>query len=183
MTKWWRHQEVSLILIRSFELLSQELFMSKFQYQNSSTKWWCDQCLGLNLLKPISFLGIIPKASQIKFHHIRITKSKVIHVQILVPKWEKTKNWEKHFWVTKQGNQGITNRGRFSGLQIGARGITNIENFRDLKSEQKDYKLGQGDFKLGQILQIGPRRISNQGNDYKSVQSTIMDWLIIYCKM
>ena len=25
----------------------------------------------------------------------------------------KTKKWEKNFWVTKRGNKGITNRGRF----------------------------------------------------------------------
>ena len=30
-----------------------------------------------------------------------------------VPKWEKGKSRKKHFWVTKQGNKGITNRGRF----------------------------------------------------------------------
>ena len=69
-------------------------------------------------------------------HQIRITKSKVIHVQIPVPKWEKI------FWVTKRGNKGITNRGRFYGFRIGARGITNRVSFRDFKSGQKDYKLG-----------------------------------------
>ena len=50
-------------------------------------------------------------ASQTKFHQIQITKSKVIPVQIPVAKWEKTKKWEKGFWVTKRGNKGITNRG------------------------------------------------------------------------
>ena len=30
-----------------------------------------------------------------------------------VPKWEKRKSRKKHFWVTKQGNKGITNWGRF----------------------------------------------------------------------
>ena len=48
----------------------------------------------LNLLKARSFLGIIPKASQTKFHQIWITKSKVIHVQVPVTKWKKTKKWE-----------------------------------------------------------------------------------------
>ena len=33
--------------------------------------------------------------SQTKFRQTRITKSKVIHVQIPVPKWEKTKKWKK----------------------------------------------------------------------------------------
>ena len=40
------------------------------------------------------------------------TKSKVIHIQIPLPKWEKTKKWENVFWVTKRGNKGITNRGK-----------------------------------------------------------------------
>ena len=31
------------------------------------------------------------QASQTKFHQIRITKSKVVHVQIPLPKWEKRK--------------------------------------------------------------------------------------------
>ena len=62
-------------------------------------------------MKPSLFLGIIPMASQTKFHQIQIMKSKVIPVQIPVPKWEKTKKWEKVFWVTKRGNKGITNRG------------------------------------------------------------------------
>ena len=35
--------------------------------------------LGLNLLKPRLFLGIIPKASQTKFDQIQFTKSKVFH--------------------------------------------------------------------------------------------------------
>ena len=37
----------------------------------------------------------------------------------------------KIFWVTNQGNKRIPNRGRFYGLQIGARGITNRVSFRD----------------------------------------------------
>ena len=49
------------------ERLSQELFMSEFQYQNS-TKWSCHQLLVLNLLKPRSFLGITPKVYQTKFY-------------------------------------------------------------------------------------------------------------------
>ena len=36
-------------------------------------------------------LGIIKKASQTKFHQIRITKLKVIHVQVPAPRREKTK--------------------------------------------------------------------------------------------
>ena len=71
-----------------------------------------------------------------EFHQIRITKSKVIHIQIPVPKWEKRKKWEKIFWVIR-------------GLQTEARGITNRDSFRDFKSGQKDYKSGQG-------FQIGP---------------------------
>ena len=46
------------------------------------------------------------------FSQIWITKSKVIHVQIPVPKWEKTKKFDKICWVTKRGNKRITNGGR-----------------------------------------------------------------------
>ena len=89
--------------------------------------------------------------SQTKFHHIRITKSKVINVQIPVPKWEKTKKW-----------------GKFSGLQNGAmRRLQTGVGFRDYKSEKeglqiggnfRDFKLGQRDYKSGQGFQIGAKR-------------------------
>ena len=68
--------------------------------------------MGLNLLEPRSILAIIPKTSQARFYQIRITKSKVIHIQIPVPKWENTEKCENIFWVTKRGNKGITNRGK-----------------------------------------------------------------------
>ena len=131
LTKWWRHNHKKgcLKLIRSFfsyhtkgfanifikiERLNQELFMSKFKYQNS-TKWWRHQKLGLNLLKRRSFLflSIIQKASQTKFYKIWISKSKVTHVQIPVPISEKTKIREKNFWVTKRESKGIISRDRF----------------------------------------------------------------------
>ena len=82
-TKKFRRQ--SFIKI---ERLSQELFLSDFQFHDS-TKWWCYQWFGLNLSKPTLFLGTMRKESETKFPQIRITKSKVIHVQIPVSKWEK----------------------------------------------------------------------------------------------
>ena len=81
---------------------------------------------------------------------------------------------EKKLWVTKPGNKVITNRSRFQGLQIGARGITNclvlgILNWgKKITNRGMDFKLEQRDFKLGQRLQIGARKISNRGRDYKS---------------
>ena len=71
----------------------------------------------------------------------RITKPKVIHAQIPVPKWGKIK-WEKFFW--KQN-------GAIRGLQIGI-------GFRD-------YKSGQEKLQIGTAL-----RISNRGRDFKSSQ-------------
>ena len=56
----------------------------------------------------------------------------------------KKRKSEKKFWVTKRG---------ITGLQIGARGITNRDSFRDFKSGQKDDKSGQR-------LPIGAREIS-----------------------
>ena len=112
VTKWWSHKKGCLKLIRSFERISQELFMLEFQHQNS-TKWWCHQWIELNLLKSRSFLGIIPKVSQANFHHIRITKSKVVHVQIPIPMEKKPKKWGGKNWIIKWGNKEITNRDRF----------------------------------------------------------------------
>ena len=111
---------------------------------------------------PKSFLGIIPKASQTKFHQMQITKSKVTDVQIPVTKWEKKKKWGKR--ISGLQNEAIRK------LQIGA-------GFRDYKSEQEglqieaalgisnwgkkitnrssDLKSGQRDLKSGQKLQIG----------------------------
>ena len=66
------------------------------------------------------------------------------------------KRTKKLFWVTKRVNKGIKKR---------AIEITNKGTFRD-------FKLGQKDFKSGQRLQIGARGISNQGRNYKSVQSS-----------
>ena len=153
----------------SFEPLNQELFMSKFQYQ-SSTKWWYHRWLGLNLLKPRSFLGIIATVSQTKFHHIRITKSSYSRWDSST-KMGKNEKVEKIFWITKRGHKEITNQGSFCGLQImeegwqigAALGISNwgkkITNWgRDLKS--------------GQRLQIRARGISNRGRDDKSKQNT-----------
>ena len=53
--------------------------------------------------------------------------------------------------ITKRGNKGITNRGRFQGLQIRARKITNRGSLRDFKLRKKDYKSGQR-------FQIGAKR-------------------------
>ena len=77
--------------------------MSEFQYQ---------MMFGLNLLKPRPLFGVILKVCQTKFHQIWISKSEVLHLQIPVPKWEKTKKWEKLFWLTKRDNKGITDPGR-----------------------------------------------------------------------
>ena len=88
------------------ERLSPELFMSDFRYQDS-TKWWCYQWLGLNLSKPRSFLEIIPKTSKTKFRQIRISKSKVIHIQIPVSKLEKTKKWGKKFGLHNEAIRGL----------------------------------------------------------------------------
>ena len=74
----------------------------------------------LFLIKTKDILVIIPEISQNKFHQIRIIKSKVIHVQIPVPKWEKTKKWKKKIGL----QNGVIRR-----LQIGG-------GFRDYKSGQ-----------------------------------------------
>ena len=72
--------------------------------------------------------------------------------------------------ITKRGNKGIINWGRFQELQIEARGITNRGSLRDFKSGQKDYKLGQG-FQIGaKKFQIGAEITNRDKRDYKSRQ-------------
>ena len=75
-------------MMTSQERMFERLLYQKF-HQNGTTKsrvihvrililkQYCASChqwLGLNSLKPRSFLGIIPKASQTKFSQIWITK-------------------------------------------------------------------------------------------------------------
>ena len=64
--------------------------------------------------------------------------------------------------ITKRGNKEITNRGRFQGLQIGARGITNKGSLRDFKMEQEKLQTGT--------------EISNRGRDQKLVQNKAKRW-------
>ena len=62
--------------------------------------------------------------------------------------------------TSKRGKKGVTNRGRFQGLQIGARSITNRGSLKisnqsnKITNRGRDF-LGQRDFKSGQGLQIG----------------------------
>ena len=76
---------------------------------------------------------------------------------------------------------GITNWGRFQGLQIGGRGITNRGSLRDFKLRQKYYNSGQG-------LQTGAKRLEIEaeitywgkrdyrlGQGYTSVQARVLN--------
>ena len=79
------------------------------------------------------------KVSQTKFCQIGIAKSKVIHVQIPLPKFEKRQSWKKF--------SGLQN-GEIRGLKIGA-------GFRD-------YKSGQGRLQIGAALGISNRAITGR---------------------
>ena len=152
MNKWRCRRKYCLKWIRLFERLSQELFMSEFQYQNS-TKWWCHQWIGLILLKLRSY-HIIPKFLKPSFIIFGSRN------QIPVPKWKKK---------TKSGK-------KCYGLQVGAiRGWQIGEGFKDCKSGQeglqigealgisnrgKDFKSSQWDYKSWQKLQIGVEQLS-----------------------
>ena len=83
----------------------------------------------------------IPTASQSKFHQIWITKLKVTHVQVPVPKWGKTKKCENILWVTKRGKRDYKKgfQIRVKRFQIGA----------EITSR------GKKDWKPRQELQIG----------------------------
>ena len=80
----------------------------------------------VRFIKTKVILGIITKVFQTKFHQIRITKSKVINVQIPEAKWEKTKKLEKNFWLQNRV---------IKGLQIGG-------SFRNYKSGQEGFQIG-----------------------------------------
>ena len=109
-------------------------------------------------------MGIISKTSQTKFHQIRITKSKVIHIQVPVTKWKKTKKWEK-----------------ISGLRNGAiRELQIWADFRDSKSglvglqigQLKGFKIGAKRFQIwAKITNRGKSHFKDRGRDYKSVQN------------
>ena len=89
-------------------------------------------------------------------------KIKSYSCSIHIFKMRSNEKMGKIFLVTKRGNKGITNWGRFQGLQIRARGITNRGSLRNCKLGQKDYKSGNG-------FQIGAKRfqieaeITNRG--------------------
>ena len=86
--------------------------------------------MGLNSLKPKTFLGIVPKLSQTKFHHIRISKSKDIFFKFQYQNQRKRKSRKKYSGLQNEATRGIQIREGF----IGARGIINWS--------KRDYKLG-----------------------------------------
>ena len=130
--------------------------------------------------KLITFFRYHTKDFQIKFHHIRITESKVIHVLISISNWEKTNKWEKFSGFQDSARRGLQIRAVFRDYKLGKKGLQNRGSFRNFKSRQTDYKLGQGfqikpkrfqiegeirncgkkDFKSGQGLQIGAEHVS-----------------------
>ena len=132
MTKWWRHKKECLKLIRSFERPSQELFMPKFQYQNS-TKW----CVLSGWVKFIKTKVIFRCLKLIKFG----SRNQMLFMfKFYYQNGKKPKKLEINFWLTKRDNERITDRDRFKGLHIGARGIINRDSFGDFKSGQYNFK-------------------------------------------
>ena len=69
------------------------------------------------------------------------------YVQIPGSKWEKTKKWEKIFWVTQIGADFKDYRSRQEGVQI--------EAALDISNQDKKITNRGWDFKLGKGLQIG----------------------------
>ena len=137
--------------------------MFEFQYKNS-TRWWYHQWQGLNLLKPRSYLGIIQKASQTKFHQIRITKSwkKSHSCSNSSTKMRKTKMWEK-FLVYKTGQEGDNKSGQVLG-------ITKRGNEGFKQGQLKGFQIGAKRLKIGARISNRGKKISNRGRDHKSEQ-------------
>ena len=116
------------------------------------------------ILQPRSILAMYDRHLKPSFIKFKSRSQKILIFKFQYQNEKKRKNGKIFFWVTKRGIYGITNRGKFQGLQIRARGIINRGSLRDFKS-------GQRDFKSGQRLQIRARRISNRGRNYKLVQN------------
>ena len=69
--------------------------------------------------------------------------------------------------IAKRGNKEITDPGRFQGIQIRRRGITNRGSLRDFKLGQNDYKSGQ-EFQIRAKISQIKADITNRGKiDYK----------------
>ena len=91
----------------------------------------------------------------------------------------KIKSYSSSNSSTKMGktlrvNEGITNRGRFQGLQIGATEITNrgqLQEFLGISNwGQKDYKSGRGFHIRAKRFQIGTEIANRCKRDLKSGQ-------------
>ena len=88
-------------------------------------------------------------------------KIKSIHVQFLLPKWEKTKKWETFSGLQNGGIKGLQIGTGFSDYKLGQEGLQirvalGISNWgKKITNRGRNFKLGQRDFKSGQRLQIG----------------------------
>ena len=106
----------------------------------------------LSLLKPRSFLaryhtkGVSNQVSSNLHHEIKNYSRSNSSTKMR----KKRKSGEKISGLQNGAIRGLS--GQVLGLQIGAKGITYRDSFRDIKSCQKDYKSGQRNFKSEQGL-------------------------------
>ena len=74
---------------------------------------------------------------------------------------------------------GITNQGRFQGLQVGARGITYRSSLRDFKLGQKYYNSRQGlevkSLEIEAEITYRGKRDYRLGQDYTLVQARVLN--------
>ena len=117
------------------------------------------------------FLGAMPTTSQTKFHQIRILFMFSFYYQN-----GKKRKRRKTFSELQNGTiKQVTNRGRFQGLQIGAREVTNWDSFRDFQlGKKKKIQIrsgisirGKTDFESGQGLQIRAEHTTPLCMNYK----------------
>ena len=77
---------------------------------------------GVKFVKPRTFLDIIPKVSQTKFHHIRISKSKDILLKFQYQKQRKRKS-EKYSGLLNEAIRGLQIRADFRDYKLGQEGL------------------------------------------------------------
>ena len=144
-----------------------------FLNQNS-TKWYYHQWLGINLLH---FLGIIPKIFKSSFIIFVLRNQKLFTFSFQYLSGKKRISG-KSFLDSKTAQGGDCKLGQFLGTtnwekrdyKIGAAsGISN--RGKQITNWGRDFKSNQRDFKSRERLEIGARRISNRGRDYRLVQN------------
>ena len=84
--------------------------------------------------------------SQTKFHHIRITKSKFIHIQIPVPKCKKRKSGKNFSELQNEAIKSLQIGVGFRDYKLGQEGLQIVATLGILNRDKKITNRGKKDF-------------------------------------